>query len=178
MEDKNITPVTPNNWTNPSIGQSVDNSLREEVNELRNEVNELKEEISKLNVEEKQDTIETPKEEIVVEKEDVSVPFVESPFTEAINEETPKEEVQTSETQISNDMKDILDSVKEEVPVEEPTEEVPTFDDMLVEEDTEKLSVVVNRYNADIVATTKGKGAKFIALTEDEQSKLLSGKIN
>lgn len=198
MEEKNITPVTPNSWTNPSIGQSVDNSLKEEVNELKNEVKMLKEEVSRLSGEEVsipvspveetkvEETVEEPKVEENTTS-DVVMPFAESPFTESTKETevednvpTEPEETPVENVELNEDMKNILDSVKEEVPVEEEVvdENIPKFDDMLVDEDKEKVSVVVNRYNTDIVATTKGKGAKYITLTEGEHNKLLSGKIN
>lgn len=215
MEDKNITPVTPNSWTNPSTVQNVDTGIKQvvkentkEINELKQEVKELKEEISKLSGEEtnspKEEVSSAPKEETPVVEEPkvetpIDIPFAESPFTEAISKEEPVEtpivetpilemptetpientEEAPAKTELTNDMKDILNSVKEEIPVEEkPAEEIPSFEDMLVEDESDKLSIVVNRYNTDIVATTKGKGAKFITLTDSEHSKLLSGKIN
>lgn len=164
MEENNITPVTPNSWTNPSSNQNVDNNLKEmvneytkEINELKNEIEILKEEMSKMSG----GKIEIPKEE------NIEVPFMESPFTEATNKD------------VSIDNNEILESVKEDVPAQEVVEDEivsPTFEDMLVEKDT--VSVVVNRYNTDISATTKGKGAKYVSLTDAEHAKLLSGKIN
>ena len=161
--DNNITPVTPNSWTNPSNNNNVDNNLKElvnentkEINELKSEVEILKEEISKISTKE----IETPKEETI------EVPFMESPFNEFKNED------------ISTDNNEILESVKEEVstPLVNEEVEIPQFEDMLVGEDT--ISIVVNRYNTDISATTIGKGAKYVSLTDGEHAKLLSGKIN
>ena len=170
-EDKN-TSVKVQAWTNPSIGGSDNSGLNEkvnnntkEINELKNEVEFLKDELSKVTGKE----IEYVKEESPVEEkaeinEPVDLPF-NSPFTE-------------STENVEEAAQDILESVKEEVKEEAPEveENVPTFDDMLVEE--EKVSVVVNRYNTDIEATTKGKGAKYISLTDAEHNKLLSGKIN
>lgn len=187
-EEKNVTPITIKSWSNPSIGQESNSNLsktidenKKEIDSLKEEISELKEEISRLTG----DTVEPipnivpditepeVKEEVKEEtKEEIDVPF-ESPFTEAI-EDTPEE---TNET-----MQDIVDSVREEVkeepqPVQEESVQVPMID-IPIEDNKNKISVVVNRYNNDIVASTKGKGAKFVLLSDSEQSKLLSGKIN
>ena len=182
-EEKNVTPITIKTWSNPSIGQESNSNLsktidenKKEISELKEEINELREEISRLTGDKVEpipdivpDIVEEPKVET---KEEIDIPF-DSPFTEAID--TPIEEP-------SESVKEIVDSVKEEVkeeekPIEDPVQ-VPMLDIPLEDEKKEKLSVVVNRYNNDIVASTKGKGAKFILLTDGEQSKLLSGKIN
>lgn len=179
MKEEKMTPVNKNSWTNPSMGVSVSNEnisnqVNEnikEINELKNEVKELKEEISKLT---NNEIIETPVSPEVepVKEEKVDMPF-ESPFTEAVVEDN------TSDEEVANTVKDILSKVNEEVKVEEtPSNDVPSFDDILADEDKERVSVVINRYNNDIEATTKGKGAKFITLSETEHSKLKSGKIN
>ena len=174
-DEKNITPVTRQSWINPSAtNQSVDNSLKaqvdentREISELRNEINELKNEISNNTV---QTIPEVTKAEI---KEEVEVPF-NSPFSEAIDE-TPSIPAEVEKKQVQ----DILETVKEEVkeaPILE--QDLPPIDAPLIDENKEKISVVVNRYNNDIMASTTGKGAKFIPLTDSEHAKLLSGKIN
>lgn len=175
MKDEKMTPVTKQSWTNPSIGSTNNSSLNEiitenkkEIDELKNEVQFLKNELSKVTGNE----VDIPKEEVSIPiteepKADIDLPFV-SPFTEATD--IPSVEA----------VQDILESVKEEVKeepkVEDEEKTIPAFDDMLMEKD--KVSVVVNRYNTDLEASTKGKGAKYISLNEAEHNKLLSGKIN
>ncbi|MBR4830163.1 MAG: hypothetical protein IKZ96_00135 [Bacilli bacterium] len=167
---------TPNkiSWTNPSIGVTNNSSLNEKldesnkvINDLKNEINVLQDRITKLTNEEPTISTEPKKEEVSMD-----LPF-ESPFTEAVS--TPEEKK-------DNAVEAILESVKEEVK-EEPKEEVksdmPTFSELLeAESKVDRLSIVVNRYNTDIEAITKGKGAKFISLSENEHKKLQSGKIN
>ena len=169
---------TPNkiSWTNPSIGVTNNSSLNEKldesnkiINDLKNEINVLQDKITKLTSEEPAISNEPEKKEEV----SVDLPF-SSPFTEVVSApvENKKEE---------SAVQSILDSVKEEVK-EEPKEEktdMPTFSQLLeAEEKIDRLSIVVNRYNTDIEAVTKGKGAKFITLPEVEHNKLKSGKIN
>jgi polyhydroxyalkanoate synthesis regulator phasin len=180
MADEKMTPVTKQSWTNPSVGSvsngNISNQVNEntkEINELKEEVKELKEELSKITGTPivTEEPVSTPE---VKEETNVDMPFA-SPFSEAIDESKVEEPTVNNE-----EVKDILENVKEEVkeePVEEP-KDVPVFDDMLVDDTKERVSVVINRYNTDIEATTKGKGAKYIALSEAQHNKLLSGKIN
>ena len=166
---------TPNkiSWTNPSIGVTNNSSLNDKlnesnkiINELQNEVKVLQDKITKLTNEEIP-TVSTKKEEVSMD-----LPFSSS-FIEATNAEPEKKN--------EDAVQSILESVKEEVK-EEPKEEktdMPTFSELMEAESKEdRLSIVVNRYNTDIEAITKGKGAKFISLSETEQTKLQTGKIN
>ena len=166
---------TPNkiSWTNPSIGVTNNSSLNDKlnesnkiINELQNEVKVLQDKITKLTKEEIP-TVSTKKEEVSMD-----LPF-SSPFIEATSNEPEKKN--------EDAVQSILESVKEEVK-EEPKEEktdMPTFSELMEAESKEdRLSIVVNRYNTDIEAITKGKGAKFISLSETEQTKLQTGKIN
>lgn len=172
---------TPNkiSWTNPSIGITNNSNLNEKLNEsnkkindLQNEIKVLQDKITKLTGEETP-TIST--DPIVKKEVSIDLPF-ESPFTEAVS--TPKEEKKEQKA-----VESILESVKEEVKEEpkavEEENDMPTFSQLLeAEEKIDRLSIVVNRYNTDIEAVTKGKGAKFIALSETEHTKLKNGKIN
>ena len=159
MKDEKMTPKRIS-WTNPSKSVNVNSSeteeLKKQISRLENELSSLK---SKENV-----LAEEPKKE----NKKIDLPF-DSPFTEASTK--PKED---------NSINEILNSVKEEVK-EEPKEELnmPTFDELVKEEEKiDRLSIVINRYNSDIEALTKGKGAKYISLSEKEHNKLLTGKIN
>lgn len=178
-DEKNVTPITIKPWSNPSIGQESNGNLsktidenKKEIDSLKNEINELKDEISKLTSSSEPITLSNEVDDIpkkVERKEEIDIPF-DSPFTEAVDD------IETNST-----VQDIIDSVKEDVPevkVEEKPIETPMIDIPIVEERKEKVSVVINRYNNDIVASTKGKGAKYVLLSDAEQSKLLSGKIN
>lgn len=171
MAEENKSP----RWTNPSLNVSTDNNMIEanqkEIDELKNEIQFLKDKLSEVTGEEVTFTEDTTKKEEVV----VDLPF-DSPFTESVSDtvEDNEEQKETS---------DILETVKEEVkeePVQEETEtKTLTFDELLAyDNNKEKLSVVVNRYNNDLVASTKGKGAKFVSLSDSEHAKLISGKIN
>jgi hypothetical protein len=166
-EEKNVTPIVTKSWSNPSIGgnvSSIETDNRKEIDELKLEIEELKKEISRL----------TNEEPTVVEPVNVDIPEIkeevpfESPFTEDVMEQNEVKE---------DTSKEIIESVKEEV-IEEPVKEVTPMVDIPLESEKEKVSVVINRYNNDLVASTKGKGAKFITLSDGEQNKLLSGKIN
>ena len=142
----------------------LDNGFEE--NELQNKVKVLQDKITKLTNEEIP-TVSTEKEKVSMD-----LPF-SSPFIEATSTKPEKK----SEDAVQS----ILEAVKEEVK-EEPKEEktdMPTFSELMEAESKEdRLSIVVNRYNTDIEAITKGKGAKFISLSETEQTKLQTGKIN
>ena len=170
-EEKNMTPKTNKSWVNPSIGQETNSNLKSIVDNNTNEINSLKEEINRIN---KELSKLTNNEFVPIEEEKVNVevdmPFA-SPFTESVE---TNEETEVNDDTSTNE---ILDSVKEEVKEEVVPEETPIIE-IPLEDTKDRIAVVVNRYNNDIVASTRGKGAKFISLTESEQSKLLSGKIN
>ncbi|MBR4351399.1 MAG: hypothetical protein IKP98_04180 [Bacilli bacterium] len=164
---------TPNkiSWTNPSIGVTSNSNLNEKLNESNKIINELQNEVKVL-----QDKItKLTSEDVPTETKEVSMdlPF-ESPFTEFTYSEPKKKK--------EDAVQSILESVKEEVkdePKEEQKTDMPTFSQLLEAESKEdRLSIVVNRYNTDIEAITKGKGAKFISLSEAEHTKLQTGKIN
>lgn len=159
MKDEKMTPKKIS-WTNPSRSVSVNSS---ETEELKKQISILENELSSLKSKGNVLVEESKKDEMKVD-----LPF-ESPFTEVSTK--PKED---------NSINEILNSVKEEVK-EEPKEELnmPTFDELVKEEEKiDRLSIVINRFNSDIEALTKGKGAKYISLSEKEHNKLLTGKIN
>ena len=169
---------TPNkiSWTNPSIGVTNNSSLNEklaskdkEIDELNNTIKRLQDNIQRLSSENDDTISNEPKKEI----------DIELPFGSFIGSTSTEEKKETKEEKA---VQSILESVKEEVKEEPKVEEqtdMPTFSQLLEAEDkVDRISVVVNRYNTDIEAVTKGKGAKYVTLTEAEHNKLLSGKIN